>query len=703
MKRIVLAFLAAIIAVLPANAQRISSQQGSSATSYMLDGQTASSGAYSLRRVLTSYSTNKLINIVRASDSTTTDIGFTATGAFDTATALTFCAATTCKVVTWYDQSGNARDITQATDGNRPSLIFNCLGTMPCVQFTGTTQALAAVGNVTPATGVVSFSTVGNRVSGTGNCTWIRENGNNNRMLATNGQVNAWQVNGGASGSVSAAATDAVWHSGIGVVNGASSILSIDGTETTGTTTGNTTAAAPGMLLTVSSTCYVVSSIFWDNVALDATARTAITNNQQAWWGLGSTTSATLGLDLDFANSRYYQQGVPACVSPATCITVSRASTGYADDTTGTWTSFGNNIARVTDKGLLVEEARTNGIRNNSMQGAAAGSPGTLPTNWQTNEAGFTITRTISLGTQNGIDYIELNYTGTPGASGTLQIRAETITGTTIPGSAGQTWSSSAFASNSSSVGVATVRPAILGVNNAGTQQEALTGTIFTGDTAFSRRAVTLLMAAAGTVSINGDIRASLTSGTPINYTLRIGWPQIEQGTYASSPIRTTAAAVARAADVPSLTTAMTYGTAYTLYGKATPNALVTSAVGQDLIEINDTTANNVARLQRLSATGNPGILGISAGTSRSASPATVWAQSASGAAAGAFADSDMAMSFNGGTVAVPTANALPVGVTTLNIGVRQTGAGQWNGFISRVSVWPGTRLSNAVLQELTR
>lgn len=40
--------------------------------------------------------------------------------------------------------------------------------------------------------------------------------------------------------------------------------------------------------------------------------------------------------------------------------------------------------------GLLVEPQRTNSIRNNSMQGAVAGTPGTPPTNW-------------TMGTANGI------------------------------------------------------------------------------------------------------------------------------------------------------------------------------------------------------------------------------------------------------------------------------------------------------------
>lgn len=268
------------------SAQKIVTIRGTSPTSYMLDGQPTVTRAYALRRLLTSYSTNKLINIIRASDSTTTDIGFDATGAIDTATATTFCNATTCKVVTWYDQSGNTTNITQGTDANRPALVFSCLGNYPCVQFTGTTQSLATAGNTTPATGTVSFAVVANRAVGTAGCTWLRENGNNNRIISTNGAANTWAVVAGGV-SLFGTATDAAWSSGIGAVNSGvalGSTLSINGVETVGTLTGNTTAAPTGIFVT-SSTCNIVSSMLFDNVALTVTQRTMLTNNQRAWWG----------------------------------------------------------------------------------------------------------------------------------------------------------------------------------------------------------------------------------------------------------------------------------------------------------------------------------------------------------------------------------------------------------------------------------
>ncbi len=79
--------------------------------------------AYSVRRLRTAYTGNAL-QVRRASDNTTSDIGFTFAGNLNTSTLSTFCAATSCFVRTWYDQSGNSgRNATQTTNGNQPRIV----------------------------------------------------------------------------------------------------------------------------------------------------------------------------------------------------------------------------------------------------------------------------------------------------------------------------------------------------------------------------------------------------------------------------------------------------------------------------------------------------------------------------------------------------------------------------------------------------
>jgi len=60
--------------------------------------------------------------IRRASDSTTTTIGFDANGDIDETAIETFCTGTTCTVVTWKDQSGNGNDATQSNSTLEPTV-----------------------------------------------------------------------------------------------------------------------------------------------------------------------------------------------------------------------------------------------------------------------------------------------------------------------------------------------------------------------------------------------------------------------------------------------------------------------------------------------------------------------------------------------------------------------------------------------------
>lgn len=89
----------------------------------MLDSlSVASVGAFSIRRLRTAY-TGKAINVRRSSDNTTTDIGFTSAGDLDTSSLLTFAGSGNAFIVTWYDQSGNGANATQATAANQPQIV----------------------------------------------------------------------------------------------------------------------------------------------------------------------------------------------------------------------------------------------------------------------------------------------------------------------------------------------------------------------------------------------------------------------------------------------------------------------------------------------------------------------------------------------------------------------------------------------------
>ena len=85
----------------------------STALSLLLDSLSGSAGAFSLRKLNSSYSGNA-IQVRRSSDNTTLNIGFI-TNELDTASLNTFCSGTNGFVTIWYDQSGNSNNLIQST------------------------------------------------------------------------------------------------------------------------------------------------------------------------------------------------------------------------------------------------------------------------------------------------------------------------------------------------------------------------------------------------------------------------------------------------------------------------------------------------------------------------------------------------------------------------------------------------------------
>jgi len=244
-----------------------------------LDVLPAPARAYSFRRLRTAYTANKAVNVIRASDSATMDIGFSPDGSPDITTLATFLAATTGKIVTCYDQSGGANNLTQAVDANRPGVALVALSPWPALQTTSGTIALGTAANFPPTTGLLSLSVIANRTVGTAAASYLQANTTNNTLQGT-GSANSWRMLGGGSG-FNVAATDAVWHAGLSIHNGASSILRVDATEGTGTTILNTTASITRIIGAAATTVNEVEAILWDNYGLTIGERVYLTNNQR--------------------------------------------------------------------------------------------------------------------------------------------------------------------------------------------------------------------------------------------------------------------------------------------------------------------------------------------------------------------------------------------------------------------------------------
>lgn len=402
-------------------------------------------------------------------------------------------------------------------------------------------------------------------------------------------------------------------------------------------------------------------------------------------------------LDFDFQNSRYFQQGIGNSINAL--ITTSRASTGYADDTPGNWTSFANNVARITNKGLLVEEARTNSIRNNSMQDAVAGTPGTLPTNWVYITAGGLTSTIVAVGTANGVDYIDLKWAGTTTTTAT---RLATDAATQIAAVVGQAWAPSLFyalvggsLTNISSIGNEFI------VRNAGGTILSVVGNLFTPTATLQRNTPNATTIADATAAfVQQDIRLNHSIGVAVDITLRIGWPQLELGAFATSPIRTTSAAVTRAADVVTVTSPPVFGSAYTLFGKGAPNAPVGYGSNQTILQIDDGSNDNRSRIRRGSQATSlvQGI--VVANTVATAITGLQWNALLSQKVTLAKSNGNQGFAVNG-TLIGTAAGDVPVGQIFVRIGAELTGT-YWSGYIERIALWPTTRLPNADLERIT-
>ena len=194
---------------------------------------------------------------------------------------------------------------------------------------------------------------------------------------------------------------------------------------------------------------------------------------------------------------------------------------------------------------LLVEPAATNSVRNNSMVGASA--PNTLPTNWSSSGSGLT-RQSVATGTLNGIPYVDIRVSGT--ATNTFYDifwEANNVIAALIT----QDWVTSCYlqivaqpnppVSYTLAMREFTSVPGFLGVF----QSSALS----VSTTSFNRFSFTRALNQAGVAFVQPSLFVVLVNGQTYDFTIRIGYPQMERGTVATSVIHTTTASVTRSED----------------------------------------------------------------------------------------------------------------------------------------------------------
>ena len=91
-------------------------------TAKLLDVYSGVAASYSLRKLSSTYS-GFSIRVRRASDNTEQNIGFDGDGNLDTTSLLSFVGVGHGFVTTWYDQSGNSKNVTQTTAARQPWIV----------------------------------------------------------------------------------------------------------------------------------------------------------------------------------------------------------------------------------------------------------------------------------------------------------------------------------------------------------------------------------------------------------------------------------------------------------------------------------------------------------------------------------------------------------------------------------------------------
>lgn len=305
--------------------------------------------------------------------------------------------------------------------------------------------------------------------------------------------------------------------------------------------------------------------------------RLAFSNITSNFDGITALALTDAAFYYNFAGSLFYANGnqISTVALTTTYLTTTRASSGLAQYLNGNWASFGNGVPRMTDQGLLAEPASTNVSPNNQMQGAVlgnitagvgnfpfamGGSPGVWSTQGVSNGI---IISLVGSGTEFGLNYIDVNWNGTPSTTAGYGFYFDNTT-VAAAASSGQTWTTSVFARQiGSATGVAAVDIAVTGLLSNGSGNESF-AIIIVPTAQIQRFSGTGTFVSGTTARVVGSMSISYVINVPVNVTYRIYAPQTEQLAVATSPILTANAAVARLADVistPIIPASLTTGT----------------------------------------------------------------------------------------------------------------------------------------------
>jgi hypothetical protein len=422
-------------------------------------------------------------------------------------------------------------------------------------------------------------------------------------------------------------------------------------------------------------------------------------------------------LSMDFTNGstgRYTLDGTIytslSSFLTATGGTFSRSGVGTYFDSTGTLQTAASGVARfdydptsLQARGILIEESRTNSIRNSTMVGAVAGSPGTIPTNWSSTIVGAGLNyEIISTGTSNGIPFIDVRiYGNASSAFPVLYFESSTQ----IAALTGQSWTISGFIQRiaGSMTNINSIHLRIVERTSGGsivrTNESAIT--VPTSGTLSSGRMVRSFTFSGGatTAYAHPGIRLNVNVSLPMDVTLRIGGVQLEQGSFSTSFIPTTSSVLTRSADSFSFPISSWFNASEsTLYGRASTAGINSAST---IADINNNAFSERFQIRYASNFTYSGIITTANTVQSSFSGGTTTANTQNKLAISATGN-DGVLYANGTLRSSDSSISMPTAQTQMRVGGVSSGSERLNGHLQNIKYYP-KRILNTQLQLLTQ
>lgn len=266
----------------------------------------------------------------------------------------------------------------------------------------------------------------------------------------------------------------------------------------------------------------------------------------------------------DFKRRKYLLSG--EFVSFDDMFTHTRSSSATYNDANGNFVTMGSNVPRVghhvwdgsryVDRGLLMEGQRVNQFTYSVLSDAALQSMSqTLGTSVFIDGSGGGVTaEVIAVGEENGIPYLDWKLSGTNVSGGSLFF--DIYDGSDVPSSEGDKDTVSAYLKLIES----NIAPYSLQIyrhyRDANGNMVSPAGlSLFNSLTNTLERYTSTTTAPAGTAKVvNKGVFASVSAGNAVDFTIRVGLPQFEENSVATSPIKTSGSPATRAPDLLTMT-----------------------------------------------------------------------------------------------------------------------------------------------------